>query len=210
MKQEFFCGLDLGQSQDYTAVCVIEKVRLPDGPVNTALEQPMREELHLRHIERLPLGTSYPVVVQHVKTLLESPALKGQTTLAIDHTGVGRPIFDLLSDALPCQVQGITITGGDSVSRDGSTLRVPKRDLIGAVQVFLQNATLKIASTLPHAQTLVNELLNFKVKIDPLTAHDSYSAWRENQHDDLVLAVSMACWMAAETQPIRFIKLTGI
>ena len=29
-----------------------------------------------------------------------------------------------------------------------------------------------------------------RVKIDPKTAHDSYAAWRENQHDDLVFAVA--------------------
>ena len=32
------------------------------------------------------------------------------------------------------------------------------------------------------------------VQIDPLTAHDSYGAWREKEHDDLVLAVALACW----------------
>jgi hypothetical protein len=36
---------------------------------------------------------------------------------------------------------------------------------------------------------LVQELLNFRVKIDPLTAHDSYGCWREGGHDDLVLAL---------------------
>jgi hypothetical protein len=36
--------------------------------------------------------------------------------------------------------------------------------------------------------------MNFKVKIDPVTAHDSYSAWREQDHDDMVLAVALAAW----------------
>jgi hypothetical protein len=36
--------------------------------------------------------------------------------------------------------------------------------------------------------------LNFKVKIDPRSAHDSYSAWREEDHDDLVLSVALAAW----------------
>ncbi len=43
------------------------------------------------------------------------------------------------------------------------------------------------------AQTLVNELLNFKVSISNVR-HDSYSAWRENIHDDLVLSVTIAVW----------------
>jgi hypothetical protein len=37
-------------------------------------------------------------------------------------------------------------------------------------------------------------LLSFLVKIDPVTAHDSYSAWRERDHDDLVLATALCTW----------------
>ena len=42
------------------------------------------------------------------------------------------------------------------------------------------------------------ELLGFRVKIDPTTAHDSYAAWREGAHDDLVLALALAVWHARE------------
>jgi hypothetical protein len=58
----------------------------------------------------------------------------------------------------------------------------------------LQNGRLKVARELPLAETLKTELLNFRVKIDPKTAHDSYEHWREGDHDDLVLATAMACW----------------
>jgi hypothetical protein len=43
-------------------------------------------------------------------------------------------------------------------------------------------------------QTLIDELMVFKFKVDPKTAHESYSVWRERDHDDLVLATAMACW----------------
>ena len=36
--------------------------------------------------------------------------------------------------------------------------------------------------------------MNLKVKINIATGHHSYEAWREGDHDDLVLAVAMACW----------------
>jgi len=39
-------------------------------------------------------------------------------------------------------------------------------------------------------------LLNFKVKIDPKTAHDSYESWRESIHDDMVLSAAMSTWYA--------------
>lgn len=91
----------------------------------------------------------------------------------------------------------ITITGGDTVSRDGQDYRVPKRDLVSVVQVLLQSERLKIASSLKEAQTLTSELLAFRVSIS-LKGHDSYGndvgPWRENPHDDLVLAVASATW----------------
>jgi hypothetical protein len=46
------------------------------------------------------------------------------------------------------------------------------------------------------ADVLINELQNFQVKVNLATGHDSYEAWREEAHDDLVLAVSLACWYA--------------
>jgi hypothetical protein len=63
-----------------------------------------------------------------------------------------------------------------------------------AVQVLFQNRRLKISASLPEAATLKRELLNFRLKIDPRTAHDFYSHWREDEHYDLVLATVLACW----------------
>jgi hypothetical protein len=91
---------------------------------------------------------------------------------------------------------GITITGGDIAHGEGRQWRVPKRDLVGILQVALQASRLKVAQGLPEASILVNELLNFRVKINLKTAHDSYEAWREGVHDDLVLSVALACWTA--------------
>jgi hypothetical protein len=45
------------------------------------------------------------------------------------------------------------------------------------------------------------ELLNFRVKINLASGHDSYEAWREGDHDDLVLAAAMAVWSARAPGP---------
>jgi hypothetical protein len=47
--------------------------------------------------------------------------------------------------------------------------------------------------SLPEAVTLTRELESFQVKITE-SAHDTYGAWREGAHDDLVLAVALALW----------------
>jgi hypothetical protein len=54
-----------------------------------------------------------------------------------------------------------------------------------------------VAPALPLAQVLVQELSVFKVKITE-SLHETYESWRSRDHDDLVLAVALACW-GAET-----------
>jgi hypothetical protein len=118
--------------------------------------------------------------------------------LVIDMTGCGRPVFDFLQEA-DLDPVGVTITGGDTVVRvDRREYRVPKRDLVGAVQVALQNRRLRWAKKLREAAVLQAELANFRVKVS-LSGHDSYAAgvgeeWRIGAHDDLVLAVALAVW----------------
>jgi len=149
---------------------------------------------HLRHLERLKLGTSYPAIVERVKSLLESEQLKGKAALVVDKTGVGAPVVDMFK-AAGLRPVPITITGGNTVTRDDDGgYHVPKRDLVSVLQVLFQAGRLKVAAELPAARLLVEELLNFRVKINVKTAHDSYEAWREGVHDDLVLAVALACW----------------
>jgi hypothetical protein len=38
------------------------------------------------------------------------------------------------------------------------------------------------------ASTLTNELVNFRLKVNIATEHDSYEAWRKAVHDYLLLA----------------------
>jgi hypothetical protein len=61
---------------------------------------------------------------------------------------------------------GQHVTGGDTVTGDGGNYRVPKRYLVSTMQVLLQAERLKVAEELPDAAVLVQELLNFRVKID--------------------------------------------
>ncbi len=72
--------------------------------------------------------------------------------------------------------------------------RVPKRDVASTIAVLLQTGRLRIARGLKESETLLRELLNFRVKIS-LSGHDTYEAWREAEHDDLVLAVGLAAWL---------------
>jgi hypothetical protein len=179
----FLIGLDLGQSMDYSALVVMEQTLRP----------PAQPTYAVRHLVRWPLDTAYPRIIQDVVGLLAWPPLVGRSELLADRTGCGAPVIDSLRQA-GLTLVAVSLHGGDTVSHTGLNYRTPKRDVVGAVQVVLQQRRLHFAEALPLTAVLTQELLNFKVKIDPATAHDSYSAWRERDHDDLVLALALAVW----------------
>ena len=181
----FHVGLDLGQATDYTAIAVVEEAG---------------DDLHVRHLERFR-NTLYPDVADRVGALMDSPQLEGKASLVIDATGVGPAVTDIFTKR-GRSFKAVKITGGDAESRDDrGTYRVPKRNLVSALQAALQTGTLKIASSLELAEVLRQELLNVRIKINIATGHDSYEHWREGDHDDLVLAAAMAVWSARAPEP---------
>jgi hypothetical protein len=190
-------GLDLGQQKDSTAIAIVEVAHAPD-PV-----RPARQCNHygVRHLERLPLGTSYPAVVERVSGLIRTPPLPG-SPLAVDQTGVGRPVVDLLRQAtLPCRLVPVTITFGGLAHQEGRDWRVPKKDLVGVLLVLLQSDRLRMnRKKIPLAEVLAKELANFRVKVTA-NANETFESLRESDHDDLVLALALACW-AAERYPV--------
>jgi hypothetical protein len=182
-------GLDLGQAQDFTALAAVrENGKAPDG--RTVWAVPI--------LKRWPLGTPYPQIVADVKELaggLDRPSL------ALDATGCGRPVADLFRDAdLPVsELVCVTITGGHQTNRViWEEQHVPKKDLVGAAQAVLQGRRLKIARGLAEAETLTKELAAFRVKVNVATANESFEAWRERDHDDLVLALALAVWLGEQ------------
>ena len=186
----YVIGLDLGQTNDPTAIAVLEQSRRPrsDRPAET-------ETAYLcSHLERVPLGTSYTAIVARVAVLLRTPPLSG-SALAIDQTGVGRPVVDMFRQAqLMAWMRPITITAGSAVTQDLDGFHVPKKELVSLLNVLLQFRRLRIAAQLPEAATLVKELQNFRVKITA-AANETFGAWRDGTHDDLVLAVALAAWL---------------
>jgi len=192
-------GLDLGQASDYTALSIIEQNW---SRVNR------RYEYGLRYLERVR-GMPYPSIVDKVMQILATQELTASEPpqLVIDKTGVGAPVCDMFNPKFNRvmengqvmlvgsnrQVIEITITGGHTPSRVPGGYHVPKRDLVFALLAVYQSGRIKVADTLELARPLTGELTNLKLKINT-RGNDSYSAWRESEHDDLVLSLALVTW----------------
>ena len=192
-----FVGLDLGLPHEFTALAVLER------PLVSAEDVLVRRKpaYALRHLQRFPLGTPYPAVVQGVLALLRD-ALLSDPTLGVDQTGVGRAVVDMLADALRGQVSCLffpmTLTAGHAVTGgEAGSLHVPKKELIGTLQLLLQTRRLQVARSLTDAAVLMKELENYRIKVTT-ARNETFESWREGPHDDLVLAVAMAAWLGEQ------------
>lgn len=182
---EYFCGLDLGQKPDYSALAVIRPV--------TGWEVPT--DYHLGFLERVG-DVPYYHVVEGAKKLLTTLPYYKNTQMVIDATGVGRPVCDdLRRDGVP--FIGVTITGGEQEhppDKENRYWRVPKAHLIVEMLVLFENRRLRIAENLLAGEQLRKELSSFQRK--PLPSGRERFEHREGENDDLLLATALACWAA--------------
>jgi terminase large subunit-like protein len=175
-------GLDLGKARDPTALAVIET-------------DPSTSNLQLRDLYRFDLGTPYSDVLLRLGQRLDKPPLLDRARLAVDASGLGAPFVDLFRRELPdVDLYAITITSGSTSHGKRRNPRVPKHELVATTSLILEQGRLRIAAEMPETPTLIDELLSYH---HDLTEHgnDTYSAGA-GQHDDLVIALSLALWLA--------------
>ena len=169
----FHIGLDIGKKRDPAAIAIVEKADM----------------LQVRHLERMPLGTHYPAIVERARAIVNHFPLAGRCALVVDATGVGEPVVDMLRAArIGCEITAVTITGGEREHRSGPSTSVPKRDLIAGLQVLLEQGELKIARSMRDTGALIRELMDIRSA--------TLSAEGHGRHDDLVIALALACWRA--------------
>lgn len=202
---KFVVGVDLGQAADFTAISVIERIpvfvdemvyKRDTYPKMVKIEKP--PYLHCRQLARAERGTKYPEIVRKTKTMLEMPQLRG-AVLVVDGTGVGRAVIDMFREA-GLRPVAVHITSGTTAHFEDGYWYVPKRDLVAAAQVPLQDKRLVFTQDSPLNETLVREMQSFKIKITE-SANDTYGAWREGENDDLIFSVMLASWAAQKFKP---------
>ena len=195
----FFVSLDCGQSHDYSAALVSQRVG---------------EELHVTSLSRAPLRTPYPKIAKAVVNKaveLEPVGAFGERRpvgLVVDAGGVGRAVADLIRQeirALPrskspkIKFLPVTATGGTHTSIGAGSINVPKRDLITAAVVAMQQGTLRIGDV-PNAELLKAELQEYRSK---LTRRGYESFVGAGRNDDLVYALALACWSWSHTRQLQ-------
>lgn len=203
-RSEYVIGLDLGQKRDHTAMAILERSDVMYAERDAATYAHFEKtEYRLRFLRRFELGMPYPAMVEQVDRAVQ--ALKRECrswgnapllSLVVDATGVGTAVVDLLRRAgLGCDLVPVTITGGEHEAQTRHGWNVPKRELVTTLQVMYENDDLLMAEELEEIDVFLKELGDMQVRRSS-NGHESFGAWREGAHDDLVLAVALAVWKA--------------
>lgn len=174
-----YIGIDLGKRRDHTAIAIVERAGA---------------QLLVRHLERVALGTPYMGVVTRVADMVRELR---DCAVVVDGTGVGEPVVEALRRAgLGCEITAVTITGGEREVRSGSRSNVPKQDLMARVQIAIEKGELRVARRVADAGALVKELLSVRAREGLSPGSVRIGADGYGEHDDLVIAVALACWRA--------------
>lgn len=202
-------GVDIGQKRDPTAIAVAEIASEP-GPQGAV------EHFNIRHLERLPLGTSYPAVATRLGQIAaavakrlellaigplpawynqypdaEPVAVTGRFTprVFVDATGVGLPVVDLLTLAGVAPI-ACYFTHGDRRNVELNQITIGKAWLVSRLQALFQTDRIHLPAT-DEARQLARELQDYEIRVDE-RANDTYGAFRVGTHDDLVTALGLA------------------
>lgn len=226
----FTVGLDLGQSRDFSALVVAERVHvivppsedIPPLDAYTYGDRDVVDEYHVRFVQTWKLGTPYDVVVDDVAELMQTPAFRRRAVLCFDATGVGGAVSDLLSaayrqgrlgDHWPKRfnlVAGFSSRALEKGGRSAGGGSVHKGDLVARLVRLHETGRIVVPPGLPGAEDLVKQLRAFKLKQNARTGNVTYEAARESDHDDLVIALALAVWLRHRHDEPRYLTPAGV
>ncbi|MEM2435583.1 MAG: tyrosine-type recombinase/integrase [Nitrososphaerota archaeon] len=154
-----YLGIDFGRYRDSTVITALEK---SDEKLRVIL---------IHEFQKTDFNTQ-------IEFILRLADLLGPVSIAIDKTGMGIPIYDLLSKRLP-QLEGITFTSSI------------KEAMIHTLVNLFSNKKITIPA---DATQLINQLRQFQ------RIGEKYSA-PEDKHDDYVMSLALACYTAIKKTP---------
>jgi len=206
---EFVFSQDLGKMQDYHASILTEVLfKAPPPPERNTIrwvrpsEEPIQSDIHVIWMGRNQ--DPYNQLIMDTKHRLSDYRLRNNCYHIVDATGVGMPVIDLMRQSQLSPI-GIWITAGATSTNTSYGYTVPKDELISSLQMVLSTKRLKFSDQLDPdlVAQLRHEFQHFTEK-KTKSLGTTYEAWRESDHDDMVLSLAMNVWWILKTigQPL--------
>ncbi|WP_338909685.1 hypothetical protein [Streptomyces nigra] len=193
-------GVDLGKRTDHSAVALL----VPDS----------ESRWRFPSVTRLPLASSAGAGGHYsgqAKRLAAAAsrvlATVGPVLVVVDATGIGDAVVEMIGAELPDDrrvgLVSVVITGGRSAKHEATRWTVAKTALIDPMVAALEQGEVTFGA-FNDAHVVRRELLAYRVKAASVEAGaDRLEAERQSDHDDTVIACSLAVYAARRNQPMR-------
>lgn len=179
-------GIDIGKRHDPSAIVVV-LVNLRENGAHFTVP----------FLKRLDLNLAYPEQIAQMVRICVAAQKNARMPMSVlvDTTGVGDAVYDMLKpqlrDAGVSSVISCRFMSGDRVVREGAELRIGKSYFVSRLQVLSESGRIHLPRT-PEAFQLSQEMLDFDIDVNE-SGKATYGAIRPGTHDDLVVALGLAC-----------------
>ena len=192
-KGEYLLGLSVGQGLQPSGIAVLERFApsRPGKPRSYAC----------RYLRRLrPPATTYPSLVAELRDMLGDTRLTDGDLIVEAGPSVKAVVALLRKHRLRARIQPVELRISAEDDFIDGLWRVTKASVIETTRQVLQEDRLvfddqmppEVMATTPSAQTIYQALSTYPYNKTP-SANDAFAS-REGADDDLILAVSLACW----------------
>jgi hypothetical protein len=187
-----------------------DNARIVDGNQTLGTADRVIHYYDIKNIEQYQ-GFDYEDMAGRIAVIMQNPQLRLNTDLIVDGTGVGEPAIEMIRKRglypVPIIFSGGTEprehysgmgevfsnTGKLSGAKVLNEISVPKKDLVDAGKVMIQQGRLRLAPG-KWNEELKKQLSKFKGKVNERTGNIKYEAETETDHDDLVVCFLMGAW----------------
>ena len=146
-------SLSLGTAAEPSGLVVIKPWSSLYPPDGLAPEAGVGNRFDVRWIERFPAGRPLPAIINRVFEVTSLKEVSRESIILLDISSVGTaPLRAFQTRGMYPATIDLTSTAAVGYANDA--LQVPLRDVIGAAQVVLETARLKVASGLDLANEL--------------------------------------------------------
>jgi hypothetical protein len=195
--RRFWVAADLGQANDYTAVCVIEDEQLPVLDDGKCILGP--RSLTVVHADRFR-GVSYVSVVDFLVRMKNAVPFGGKSQLVIDGTSLGRVVSDMMSDQGVPHI-AIQMTAGSEWRRSGKYVNASKSLMIENTAVLFATGELNFAPELELKADIEADLGSFTLT-ETSAGNQVISQNRSaGGHGDLGIALVVGAFAAQYLKP---------
>lgn len=194
----YWLGVDLGQSQDYTALTILLDECLPEWESgHKQILGPRRRTVV--HADKFK-GVSYPDIVAHVLRTMSNEKLRGKVRLIVDGSGLGRVVSDLLTDASVPHT-AIQMVAGQNWARKGRYVNVGKTLLLENLSVMFATGDLSFVADLPLRQDILHELETFQLEMTAAGNQVITQGKVGTHHGDLAISLAIAAFASEYLKP---------